>query len=733
MATEPGDNTQLRLAVIGVVCVSLFASLFVRLYYLQVIDHQNYTVEARAVHLRTKHEQGPRGRILDRNGNVLVDNKVTVVVGIDKEVSRARGMGNGDSSDDDKQKAKRKRVFRQLAVLLTGAGLPTKVTNLERLYTDVRYGPNDFLPIVDDHVSEALQAYLAEHHDEFPGVVAKSRTVRVYPYGNLAAHLLGYVGQVTPTDLALDSVKAEGTPAKPAGPDAKPYAPDDEIGKSGVERAFEKYLRGKPGDTVIQVDARGQRIGTVRSPELAQGDDVWLSIDINEQALVEQQLAAQIAARAGSDCEKGRRCTAHEGSAVILDPRNGEVLAMASYPTFDPSKLVNGISTELWEQLNSKATFKPMLNRAMAESYAPGSTFKLVTTHAALTKGVITPEYVWHDTGKYKLEGCTGGKCEFQNADAERLGNVNLQQAITQSSDTYYYRLGDLLWRGRAQYGDTAIQDSAKEFGFGQKTGINLPSESPGLIATPEWLAGVYAKNPKLWDHGDWKVGDNVNAAIGQGMINVTPLQLANAYATFANGGTRYVPQIALKVTRPKSLSADIADLHNVTLVKSFDPQIAGKVEFPNPDQYGVVYRGLQGVTANPSGTAYKAFRQSPTAWPLAGKTGTAQVTHKLDTSVFVGFGPATGFEPAQFAMASIIPEAGFGADASAPLVFSVLRHLSDNTVPVVGHAAPQQAETGTPVSVPPTTAPPTTLPLATTTTAPSSALKKSTKNGSGK
>ena len=241
---------------------------------------------------------------------------------------------------------------------------------------------------------------------------------------------------------------------------------------------------------------------------------------------------------------------------------------MASFPTFDPSLLVNGISTDLWERLNSKETNKPMLNRAMAEAYAPGSTFKLVSTHAALAKGVITPEEVYVDRGGYHLEGCTGGKCDFYNAGKERLGSVNLQRALTVSSDTYYYRLGDLLWRGRAQYGDAAIQDSAKLFGFGQQTGIDLPSESPGLIGTPSWLADVYAKNPKLWDHGDWKVGDSLNVAIGQGLVAVTPLQLANAYATFANGGTRYVPQIALRVTRPKSLAKEAVDLTNVKLVE---------------------------------------------------------------------------------------------------------------------------------------------------------------------
>lgn len=714
MTDDIPETSQRRLAVIGVVCVALFASLFVRLYYLQVIDHQTYQVESQAVHVRIKHEQAPRGRILDRKGRVLVDNKITVVVGIDKEVARGRGLGNGDDSDDDEKRQRRAEVFQRLAVLLTAHGIPTKVTSIEALYSDLRYGPNDFLPIADDGVTEELKAYLGERHDEFPGVVARARTVRVYPYGSLAAHLLGYVGQIIEPELQLDDVTSQGAPDDPAGPDAKPYALDDEIGKSGVERAFERYLRGKPGDTVIQVDARGRRIGTVREPDLRQGDDVWLSIDIDLQALVEQRLAQQIAARNPSvSCDRTTKCNAKEGSAVVIDPGNGEVLAMASYPTFDPSDLVNGISTQLWERLNSKETFKPMLNRAMAEAYAPGSTFKLVSTHAALTHGVIRPEEVYYDRGFYRLEGCTAGKCEFQNAGRQALGNVDLQRAITASSDTYYYRIADLLWRGRDAYGDSPIQDSANLFGFGTKSGIELPSESAGLIGTPEWLADVYAKNPKLWDHGDWKVGDTLNTSIGQGLVAATPLQLANAYATFANGGTRFVPKIAIKVTRPKSLTKPTTDVGNSRLIETFEPKVATRVDFPTLPDYAVVYRGLQGVTSSGAGTAEGAFKAHPTAWPMAGKTGTAQVNRKADTSLFVGFGPAVApGSRAHYAMAAILPEAGFGADAAAPLVFSVMQQLSNGTVPVATWERPQLPEAGTVATVPTTTTT-TTLPLA--------------------
>ncbi|MEZ5320715.1 MAG: penicillin-binding protein 2 [Microthrixaceae bacterium] len=681
-SSGPEDN-RLRLSILGMVIVGMFAALFSRLYYLQVVDRQTFQEASRAVHTRTKHEEAPRGRILDRNGKVLVDNRVVVVLGIDKERARSKGLGDGDGDDKPAQTARREATFKRLASMLTRDGIPTKYSAIETLYRDKRYGPNDFIPILDHDVGEDMRAYVSEHHDDFPGVIARARTVRFYPYGTLAAQLLGYVGRVIESDLRSDVVTSQGTVAKPASGEAKPYSPADEIGKGGVERAFERYLRGTPGDTVIQVDARGRRIGTLREPRLRPGDDLWLTIDIDLQALVEQRLAAEIAARGpGTACDKVSSCNAREGSSVIIDPSNGPVLAMASYPTFDPTLLVNGISTETWNRLNSKAAHKPMLNRAIAESYAPGSTFKLVTAHAALTEKLITPEFVWNDRGTYRLEGCTSGKCVFQNAEGEAAGSVDLRRAITVSSDTYFYRIGDLLWRGRQVFGDDAIQTSAREFGFGRRSGIDLPSESSGLVGTPQWLRRTYDANPKLWDHREWTVGDNVNVSIGQGLISVTPLQLANAYATFANGGTLRVPSIALRVTRPKAMNRPVVDLTNVELVRSFEPVERATVRFPEPNQYSVMYQGFQGVTASPAGTASKEFRQAPTVWPLAGKTGTAQVLHKADTSLFVAFGPATGLETSRYAMATIIPEAGYGAHAAAPMTFSVLQAVSRGEVP---------------------------------------------------
>ncbi len=675
----------LRLTVLGIVFVSLLASLFARLWYLQAIRVDDYRERTAALHLRTIHAEGPRGRILDRNGRVLVNNKVVIIVGIDKNRARIDGLGDGDPKTKDKEAeiAKRSEVFGALARVLTSNGYRVKETAIEALFNDPRYGPNDFAGITQ--VAEELELYLGERHEEFAGIDVVRRAVRTYPYGSAAAHILGYVGQINETELK-DKVAEQGTPSEPIGKNAKPYDPGDEIGKSGVERSFEQYLRATPGDRVIRVDAKGQFLGTEKEPNLTPGDDLWLTIDIDVQVLAERKLADRIASRQGPGvwCDKDNLCDAQDGAVVVQDPNNGDILAMASFPTFDPALLVNGISTEQWEALNSKENRKPMLNRVVAETYAAGSTFKLFTTHAALTTGFIGPTDVIQDNGTYLLQDCKGVKCDWSNAGKEANGPVDLRKALTVSSDVYYYRIADLMWRAQSQYGQTPIQDSAAQFGLGQKTGIRLPSESAGLVGTPTWLAKVYAANPAAFDHGQWRVGDTLNVSIGQGLTAVTPLQLVNAYSTFANGGTRFEPRIASQVTQPKDMTKDVVDLTNVEIVERFAPKKTGTVAFNDIGQFLAVFEGLKGVTTRGTGTAVDAFNENPTAdgWPLAGKTGTAEVNKKADTSVFVGWGPAIDLTTKpQYAAAAVIPQGGFGADAAAPLVFDILAPLSRGTI----------------------------------------------------
>jgi penicillin-binding protein 2 len=319
-----------------------------------------------------------------------------------------------------------------------------------------------------------------------------------------------------------------------------------------------------------------------------------------------------------------------------------------------------------------------LFNWALQGTYAPGSTFKLFTAYSALRTGFITPANErYYDQGSYKVKGCNAGKCSFRNAGGAKLGMVDVPRSLTVSSDVYYYWIGDALWQAKGQLGETALQDGAKQFGIGQRTGIELPAEAPGRLPTPRSRRELYRSNPKAFVTDKWYTGDNILTSIGQGDVLVTPLQLATSYATFANGGTHYRPLVATAVTRPKDPGVDPAALNNVVLVHRFEPEVLNKVPFTT-EEYLKITQGLIGVTQSASGTAVKSWRSSPTAWPLAGKTGTAQVTGKADTSVFAGYGPADG-SPPRYAISVIIPEAGFGGDVAAPLAFRIMKPVSEN------------------------------------------------------
>jgi penicillin-binding protein 2 len=667
------DTSRTRLTIVGIVCLSLFASLFARLWYLQEISPAQYRVTAQAVHLRTIHEEGPRGRILDRNGRVIVDNRVSLVLGLNRQTLRPIS------------KSAKSKEFQALADTLTKFDLPTKVQSIEQRYSDQRWGPLDFVPLVTDLPKQEIELYIGEHNNEFPGVEVRRTTVRTYPYGSLAAQIIGYVGQINGTELAAKQrVEGKVDPTKPLEADKKPYENDDEIGKAGVEATFESDLRGVPADRRIQVDARGNYMRTIQDAEAKPGDDVWLTIDINLQAYAEQLLAAKLQAMRGTRTPDGKVRKAPQGSLVITDPQTGEILAMASYPTYDPSVLANGIDQPTWNTLTDKANGQPLFNWALQGAYAPGSTFKLFTSTAALQSGFLRPgNDHFDDTGSYKVQHCQGQKCSFHNAGGESHGTVEVTRAITVSSDTFYYWVADSLWNGRGIFGQTPIQDWAAKYGIGSKTGVALPGESAGRLPTPNLLKLEHAANPGAFPRSTWFAGDNLNTAVGQGDDLATPLQLVNAYATFANGGTRYTPLIVRQVTRPKDTGLNPADPNNYILVRTSPPIPVGHVDFTG-NTYAKIASGLAGVVQSGEGTAHGAWTANRTAWPMAGKTGTAQVNNKADTSVFVGYGPVLPNAPPTYAIDVVIPEAGFGADFAAPLAFSIMKAVSNNQLPQV-------------------------------------------------
>jgi penicillin-binding protein 2 len=627
------EQPRFRLGVLGIVVVSLFAALFARLWYLQVMAAPAGAAQAYGNRVRLVYEEAPRGRILDRQGRVLVDNRISNAVVVDKT-----------------KLTDRNRVVGRLATLLGVSD-----AELQRRIADKRASPYKPILLADDVPKDTL-VYVREHEADFPGVSGVQITQRAYPQGTVAAHLLGYVGEINGRELA--SRKA-----------THGYRLGVSIGKSGVEQVYEEDLRGTPGIEKLEVDSRGRVLRSLGSQPAVQGHDVKLSLDLDVQKLAEESLAQGLAAARGAwDPNAKKHFIAPAGAVVVNDPRNGQIVALASYPTFDPASFVNGIKVDDFKAMQDPASYYPLTNRAIQGQYAPGSTFKLVTALAGLGKGIVAPTTTVNDTGSIRI-----GNQTFRNALGRSYGYVDLVRALTVSSDVYFYKMGADFWDARGRFGD-AMQDVAHGLGLGEASNIPLPYEASGRIPDPNVRRRLHEGNPRAFPNGHWYTGDNVNLAIGQGEVVVTPLQLANAYAAFANGGTVYEPQVALAV-----LDRAGNQVREVTSLP------ARTVDLP-PAMRTPVLQGLTGAIADPKGTAFGAFAGFPLAqFPIAGKTGTAQVFGKQDTSVFCAFGPTNA---PRYAISVVMEESGFGASSAAPVarrIFEGVAGVATRPVAVVG------------------------------------------------
>jgi penicillin-binding protein 2 len=629
------DSARLRMSILGVVVVSLFAAMLARLWYLQVLAAPALKVEAQRNSVRLVVSEGPRGRILDRNGKVLVDNRVVDAVTVTRERFEP-GVTE-----------KEKQLLDRLSAVLE---IPEP--DLESRMVDKRFSQFKPVPVAEDVNKEKL-VYIREHQAEFPGVDGVQLTRRDYPQGTLASHLLGYVGQINDKELA---------PRKAAG-----YKSGDTIGKSGVEATYEADLRGQPQIEKLEVDSRGQVLRSLGVQPPVQGHDVQLTIDLDIQKLAEDSLQQGL--------EAARRTSAKflapAGAVVVLDPRDGSVLAMASNPPYDPREFIDGISETRFRELQDPAGYFPLNNRVLQGLYAPGSTFKLVTGLAALQKGLITPAFTLVDNGSITVGNPPETK---RNAFGQVNGRIGVARALTVSSDVFFYEMGKDLWEGQRRYGPTAIQETARSLGMGSPTGIELPFEAEGRVPDAESRRKLHDANPDAFPTRDWFTGDNMNLAVGQGELVVSPLQLANAYATFANGGTVYAPRVASAVL-------DV----NHQPVRQLEPRVLHKVDLPATVRQPLL-QGFEGVVADPDGTAFPAFTGFPlAAFPVAGKTGTAQVAGKQDTALFCAFAPAGA---PQYTMSVVMEQSGLGAAAAAPVarrVFDGLAGVSPEQVARVG------------------------------------------------
>jgi len=630
------ETSRVRVSIVGVVVLALFGALFTRLWYLQAAGGTSLAAAANENRVRVVTEPAPRGRILDANGAVLVDNRVSDVVTVDRTL----------------EPKEREQVVDRLALVL---GM--SVDDIDARLDDARVSPYTPVPVAVDVAPETL-VFIGEHNADFPGVSVDRRSVRQYLSDTPAAHLLGYTGEISEDELASQRVGD--------------YELGDQIGKAGVEQSYERDLRGTPGKERLEIDAQDEVVRSLGSTKPVPGHDVQLTVDLNVQTVAEAALAEGMAlardTRNRAVDEKFETFNAPAGSAVVLDARTGSVVAMASNPTYDPNQFVDGIPTALFDAYQTPESHDPLLNRAIQGQYAPGSVFKLVTTLAALTTGQINPGTVVNDQGCIDLE-VEGGV--FCNAGKAQNGYVDLREALTVSSDVYFYELGRAYWQQsrRGEPNGDAIQEEARALGFGAPTGIPLSGEADGRVPDEAFKVDFNADNPdpkSKAENSVWLPGDNIQLAVGQGDLLVTPIQLASAYQTLANGGTVFTPRLASQV-----LDAD------GTVTREIAPITKATVALP-PGARDALLDGLRGAVRSDGGTASSVFQGFDfDAVDVAGKTGTAEVNGKHDTSVFVAITPP---DPApgqpQYVIAVMVEEGGFGAETAAPIVRRVIEGL---------------------------------------------------------
>jgi penicillin-binding protein 2 len=657
-----------RLAVLHVVVAALLIGLGVRVWNVQIASGASYASQASQDQARDVIVPAVRGEILDDSGQPLVDNRSTLVIAVNMaELSQQQDGGTA--------------VLTRLAGLL---GMPLKVLrNKVRLCTVGVSQPcwqgSPYQPIpVAENVSDQVALQVLESQRQFPGVTAQVQPIVQYPQpvGTDTAQVLGYLQPITSQEVKQFGLPVTG------------FSGVDLVGQSGLEQEYDRQLRGQIGDKKVSVNAAGQVTGTIKQTLAKAGDDLVTSINAQVQQDTENALAAAIQRTEGQG-----NGGATSGAAVVMTT-TGRVVAMASYPTYNPSVWTGGISRKEFTALFRTGDSEPVLNRATQGQYAPGSTWKVTSAAAAVADG-YSLNGLYSCPATVTIDGHA-----YANDGSPSLGSMSLRQALIVSCDTVFYNLAYQTWQRDDVKADTVstprarVQEMQKmelDWGFGKDTGVDLPAENPGTVPTREWLyyfwkdnahagqnwckygraSGSYIQQIEYDDcHSAnvWTPGQAVIAAIGQGYVTVTPLQLARAYVALANGGTVYSPRIGEAL-----LSADGKTVQKIT------PPVAGHIPV-SKGTLAYIRSALAGVVT--SGTAAGAFGGFPLGKVcVAGKTGTAQVAGGLATSVFASFGPCN--DP-KYVVIMMIPKSGYGADVSAPAV----RQIWDGIYGLEGHKA---------------------------------------------
>ncbi|HUY59525.1 MAG TPA: penicillin-binding transpeptidase domain-containing protein [Solirubrobacteraceae bacterium] len=684
----------LRVAIIGCFALVMFAVIFFRLWFLQVLSGSQYVQAAQVNIVRDVPVPAQRGEIVDRSGAALVESERVPAIQIAPDelpvhVTQANMIHQ--PAEDYPLYDKLARILRMstkphpCSFYTYGNGLPVhhspRLAPIPCLIAqNVSQAEYANVTIKTD-VSPDIQAYIAERQSQFPGVTYQEVYLRKYPLGAAGAQVFGTLGAISLAEL-----------------NTKPYKgirQGNIVGQSGLEYEYNSYLQGADGEDRVKVNSNGQFEGYAKYQAPTAGDNLKLSLDARLEQVGQQALEHSIAVHGGSG-----------GAFVALNPQNGSVYAMGSAPSFNPTVFTKPISTAAYNrQFRAPAANDPLINRAIESTGATGSTFKLITATAALESGKWGVDEPYDDTGQFCFPGTNPPFC-LHNSGHVANGAVSLVEALQVSDDVYFYHLGYIMNGNPLDYPrGWPLQKWAKAFGIGRPTGVDLPGEAPGTLPSPAWRAGRNAEEKQCdkasgsfryssptgslhashklasdWHRSPthapggcgianlqpWTVGDNVNTGVGQGDDQVSPLQLAVAYSTMANGGTVVTPHIGMQVQSP-----------NGTVLQNIDPAPKRKLDI-NPAYRNAILEGLNQAAQSPGGTSYDVMGNFPKK--VYGKTGTAQYgtaaqiasNTEADYAWYACFVPATATSK-PITVVVWVPKGGFGDVAAAPVARQIL------------------------------------------------------------
>ena len=666
------DKSVIRLKIIRVIFLSLMITLVGRLFFLQISTGENFVKASQRNAFREIYTPPVRGLILDQVGRPVVSNKSTLVVSVNTRILE---------NTEDKGASVITRLSQTLQISeidirdrLTPCG--TKGAKRPPIcWSGSLFQP---IPIAKD-VSRLVALEIMEQRTLFPGVSAELIAVRDIPrpFDVNMAHIIGYVGPVT--DVEIEKQKQEGISADDIG-----LQNNDSIGRSGVERFYDSYLRGKPGVKVMAVDKAANIKGVVSETDPEAGKYVVLNVDAKLQSLVEEQLSAAI------DRARSKNYVGESGAAVVVDVKNGNILAMATYPSYDPRIWLGGITNEQFELLSNPKNGIPLISRATQGLFAPASIYKVITTAAAAENG-FDLNAIYQCPPQMEI-----GTRVFRNYESIGFGPITLQRAIEVSCDTVFYDIANTLWLRDGGLNPIdkpvdAVENMSFAFGLGSKTGIDLPEEVRGRVGGRIFKRNFWDKNHEVWceraENGypeveavdperakmlqkfatenctegmRFRAGDAVNISIGQGDTVVTPLQMAMAYAAIANGGTVYEPRVVKAI-----MNAD------GSVAEKIEPKVKNKLPISN-ETLKYIQKSLETTTI--SGTGAPPFVGFPLSRiPVATKTGTGEVLGKQSTSWFASYAPA---DNPQYAVVLMVAQGGTGSGTSAPSVRRIYEEL---------------------------------------------------------